>query len=76
MTNVLGLPVLEAKAILEREGKAVRLAEVRSKKGGKGADARVIKTTETETETIVYWSAFRTEITTPPSRHCLDTSPV
>lgn len=62
MTSVLGLPVPEATAILERGGKAVRLIEVRSKKGGKGEDRRVIKTVETETGTIVYWSAFKTEI--------------
>ena len=62
MTNVLGLPVSEAKSILRQEGKAVRFVEVRSKKGGRGEDCRVIKTIETETETIVYWSAFRTEI--------------
>ena len=61
---MLGLPVCEATAILEREGKAVCLIEVRSKKGGKGDDRRVIKTTETETESIVYWSAFKTEVDT------------
>ena len=62
MTNVLGLSVHEAAAILEREGRTVRLVEVRSKKGGKGDDRRVIKTVEAETETIVYWSAFKTEV--------------
>jgi hypothetical protein len=67
LTNVLGLPVCEATAILEREGKAVRLIEVRSKKGGKGDDRRVIRTVETEAETLVYWSAFKTKVTTPQS---------
>jgi hypothetical protein len=62
LTDVLGRPVSEATAILEREGKAVRLVEVRSKKGGKGDDARVIRTAESETETVVYWSAFKTEV--------------
>ena len=62
MTNVLGLALETAEALLKAEGKSFRLVEVRSKKGGKGDDRRVIKTTETETETIVYWSAFKTEI--------------
>ena len=62
MTNLQGLPVREATEILERGGRAVRLVEVRSKKGGKGADARVIKTVDSERETVVYWSAFKTEI--------------
>ena len=38
---------------------------LRSKKGGKGSDARVIKTDETEGETTVYWSAFQTEVQDP-----------
>ena len=59
---MLGLPVHEATAILEREGRTVRLIEVRSKKGGKGNDFRVIKTVDSERETVVYWSAFKTEI--------------
>ncbi len=62
MTDVLGLDLKTAVALLETDGKAVRLIEVRSKKGGKGDDRRVIKTTETETETVVYWSAFKTRI--------------
>ena len=63
MTNVLGLDLETAETLLRTEGKPVRLIEVRSKKGGKGSDRRVIKTVETETETVVYWSAFKTEIT-------------
>ena len=62
MTNVLGLDLKTAETLLEAEGKPVRFVEVRSKKGAKGDDRRVIKTVETETETVVYWSAFRTEI--------------
>lgn len=62
MTDVLGLRLSTALELLTAEGKTVRLVEVRSKKGGKGDDARVIKTTEADTETIVYWSAFKTEI--------------
>ena len=62
MTSLLGLDLETAEKLLAAEGKPVRLIEVRSKKGGKGNDRRVIKTTETETETIVYWSAFKTEV--------------
>ena len=75
MTSLLGLNLETAETLLKTTGKPVRLVEVRSKKGSKGDDQRVIKTTETETETIVYWSAFKTEVTTLPSRLCLDTSP-
>lgn len=60
--NVLGLDLDTAEALLRASGKPVRLVEVRSKKGGRGDDRRVIKTTETETETVVCWSAFKTEI--------------
>jgi hypothetical protein len=62
LTNVLGWKLNAAKAQLNAEGKTVRLVEVRSKKGGKGDDRRVIKTVESEGETVVYWSAFQTEI--------------
>ena len=62
MTNVLGLDLETATVRLQAAGKPVRLIEVRSKKGGKGDDRRVIRTVETDTETIVYWSAFKTEI--------------
>lgn len=61
MKNVLGLRLVCAKERLEAEGKTVRLVEVRSKKGGKGDDARVIKVIENEGETLVYWSAFQTQ---------------
>ena len=59
---MLGLDLETAMKLLKAEGKPVRLVEVRSKKGGRGSDRRVIKTTETELETVVYWSAFKTEI--------------
>ena len=59
---MLGLDLETAMKLLKAEGKPVRLVEVRSKKGGRGSDRRVIKTTETESETVVYWSAFKTEI--------------
>ena len=62
MTNVLGLDPETAEKLLSAEGKPVRLVEVRSKMGGKGADRRVIKTSATESETVVYWSAFKTDI--------------
>ncbi|MBR2644737.1 MAG: hypothetical protein IKD54_05550, partial [Clostridia bacterium] len=67
MRSVLGLDLDTAAALLQAEGKPVRLVEVRSKKGPKGADRRVIKTTETDAEIVLYWSAFRTEVTTPQS---------
>ena len=59
---MLGWELSAAEQRLRAEGKTVRLIEVRSKKGGKGDDCRVIKTVEAETETIVYWSAFKTEV--------------
>ena len=59
---MLGLDLKTAMKLLKAEGKPVRLVEVRSKKGGKGDDRRVIKTVESEGETVVYWSAFQTEI--------------
>ncbi len=59
---MLGLDLDTALRLLNADGKPVRLVEVRSKKGGKGEDRRVIKTAETEAETVVYWSAFKTEI--------------
>ena len=65
MTNVLGLDLQTAETLLKAEGKPPRFVEVRSKKGAKGDDRRVIKTTETDTETVVYWSAFRTEVDNP-----------
>lgn len=65
MTALLGLPVTEATAALEKAGTPYRLIEVRSKKGGKGDDRRVIKTVATDAETLVYWSAFKTEVDNP-----------
>ena len=62
MRSVLGLDLETAQARLQTEGKPVRLVEVRSKKGPKGADRRVIKATETDEEIVLFWSAFRTEI--------------
>jgi hypothetical protein len=62
---VLGLDLATAETLLSAAGKPVRLVEVRSKKGAKGTDRRVIKTLETETETVVYWSAFKTEVDNP-----------
>ena len=73
--DVLGLRLETALSRLAAEGKPVRTVEVRSRKGSKGDDRRVIKVTETDTETVVCWSAFRTEATTLPSRLCLDTDP-
>ncbi len=59
---MLGWDLSAAEQRLRAEGKPVRLIEVRSKKGGKGDDRRVIKMTETDTETVVYWSVFKTEV--------------
>ena len=64
MSGVLGLDPDTAAARLSTEGKPLRFVEVRSKKGPKGNDRRVIKVTETDAETLIYWSAFRTEVTT------------
>ena len=75
MSSVLGLDLETAQARLSAEGKPLRLVEVRSKKGPKGADRRLIKVERTDAETVVYWSAFQTEVTTLSSRLCLDTSP-
>ena len=61
MKSVLGLKTERARELLQAEGKLFRMVEVRSKKGGKGDDARVIRTVETGRETIVYWSAFQTQ---------------
>ena len=62
MIDVLGLPLDPAIERLKAEGKPIRLVEVRSRKGGKGSDRRVIKVAETDAETVVYWSAFKTQI--------------
>ena len=62
MIDVLGLPLSIAAERLQADGMPIRLIEVRSKKGGKGSDRRVIKTTETEQEITVYWSAFQTSV--------------
>ena len=61
MKNVLGLRLVCAKERLEAEGKTVRTVEVRSKKGGRGDDARVVKTVDNDGETLVYWAAFQTQ---------------
>ena len=68
MKHVLGRGVAYAKERLEAEGKPVRTVEVRSKKGGKGDDARVINAVGTAEETIVYWSYFRTNAASSPIR--------
>lgn len=62
MTDVLGLPLDRATDLTSAQGKSVRLVEVRSKKGGKGDDRRVIRCTEEDGTTVLYWSAFQTTI--------------
>ena len=59
---MLGLPLDPAIERLKAEGKPIRLVEVRSKKGGKGSDRRVIKVAETDGQITLYWSAFQTQI--------------
>ena len=63
MNGVLGLDPDTAAARLTADGKPVRFVEVRSKKGSKGDDRRVIKVAETDAEIVIYWSAFRTRVT-------------
>lgn len=43
MTNVLGFPLEQAIAILEREGYAVETVETRSRKGVEGDSRRVVR---------------------------------
>lgn len=62
MSSVLGLDPDTAAALLAADGKPVRFVEVRSKKGSKGADRRVIKVAHADGETVLYWSAFATEV--------------
>ena len=63
MIDVLGLPLATAAERLKADGKPIRFLEVRSKKGGKGDDRRVIKVDETDAEITLYWSAFQTSVT-------------
>ena len=62
MIDVLGLPLDLACERLKAEGKPVRLVEVRSKKGGKGSDRRVIKMEFSDSEITIFWSAFQTSV--------------
>lgn len=61
MTDVLGLPLKTAVERLEAAGKTVRLEEVRCKKGASGTDARVIRTVEEGTTTVVAYATFQTD---------------
>ena len=60
MIRVLGLPLKTAVERLQADGQTIVLVEVRSRKGSRGADARVIKTEPALNGTIVYWSRFST----------------
>ena len=63
MTSVLGLPLDQAKALLEQEGITVLAEETRSKKGVEnGVDARVIRQDNLdETHVRLLYAIFRTE---------------
>ena len=63
MTSVLGLPLDQAKALLEQEGVTVLAEETRSKKGVEnGVDARVIRQDNLdETHVRLLYAIFRTE---------------
>ena len=63
MTSVLGLPLDQAKALLEQEGVTVLAEETRSKKGVEnGVDARVIRQDILdETHVRLLYAIFRTE---------------
>lgn len=62
MTDVLGLPLKTAVARLEAEGRTVRLQEVCCKKGASGTDARVLRTVEEGTTTVVCYATFQTDV--------------
>ena len=62
MTSLLGLPLSEAVQRLEAAGDTPVCVEVSSRKGSKGADARVIKVTRGPNGPIVYWSRFQTNV--------------
>lgn len=59
--DVLGFPLTKALECLVKDGKQVTTVEVRSRKGSKGDDQRVIRILEKEDQTIVYWSYFQTK---------------
>ena len=63
MTNVVGLPLFQAKELLERDGVTVDAKEVRSKKGVEGAnDARVIRQDRPDaTHAVLIYAVFRTD---------------
>ena len=63
MTTVLGLPLEQARALLEREGVVVAVVEARSKKGVENAvDARVIRQDVLdEAHVRLVYAVFRTE---------------
>ena len=63
MTSVLGFPLDQAIALLEREGVVVNVEESRSKKGvERGVDARVIRQDiVSESQVRLIYAIFRTE---------------
>jgi hypothetical protein len=63
LTSVLGFPLDQAIALLEREGVAVNVEESRSKKGvERGVDARVIRQDPLdESHVRLIYAIFRTE---------------
>ena len=63
MTSVLGFPLDQAIALLEREGVTISVEESRSKKGvERGVDARVIRQDiVNESQVRLIYAIFRTE---------------
>ena len=63
MTNVLGLPLEQAKEVLSKEGVSVRCLEVRSKKGvPDGTQSRVIRQTSLDaSHASLLYAVFRIE---------------
>jgi hypothetical protein len=59
--EVLGFPLEKALQCLKGTGKQITTIEVRSRKGSKGDDSRVIRVVDKEDETIVYWAYFQTK---------------
>jgi len=63
MEALLGLPLEQARAMLEEAGKTVLCTEIRSRKGVMGADApRVIRVRESGDGVELIYAIFQTSI--------------
>ena len=63
MTDVLGFEVHNATELLAREGYAVTCAQVSSKKGMQGNEARVVRVRRTGDDSIeLTYAVFKTDI--------------